>query len=133
MVPAQINYLAVLATAIIGLVIGAIWYSPKAFGPMWQRLLSISGPTKMRPITVLKTFAALLVMSYILAHFIDYVAATTLVEGGVTGIWVWLGFIATTLFINIWNEDRPLRLWLINAGYYLVVLAVTGGILAIWA
>jgi len=68
-----------------------------------------------------------------LAHFVDYVGATTIAEGLVTGVWIWLGFIATATIINLWFERRPFRYWLISAGYFLVVLMVSGAVLAVWA
>ena len=33
-----INYLAVLVSAIIGMIIGALWYSPLLFGKLWMKL-----------------------------------------------------------------------------------------------
>lgn len=137
MVPAQINYWAVLVSAIGTMAIGALWYSPRAFGKQWQELLGINHGAKQTSSQMAKlylnSFVAFLVMDYILAHFVDYVGATTVAEGIVTGIWVWLGFVATVTLINSWFEQRPVKLWLINAGYFLVALIFSGAILATWS
>ena len=137
MLPAQINYWAVLVCAVVAIFIDTLWYSPRVFGRHRLASLRADGATRLSLNTMtrlyLNTFLAFLVMSYILAHFVDYVAATTVVEGMVTGVWIWLGFVATAIAINSWFEKRPLRWWLINAGFYLVALAVTGAILAVWA
>lgn len=136
MVPAQINYWAVLVSAAVALVIGAIWYSPLAFGKQWRALLGLATsdkPTKNQQARIyFNTFLAFLVTCYILAHFVDYVQATTVAEGLVTGVWTWLGFVATYSIINQQNERQPLMLWLINAGYFLITLAIAGAILAAW-
>ena len=136
MVPAQINFWAVFVTAVIALVIGAVWYSPKVFLKQWRSLINqpdVKFTAAASARLYFKLFVAFVVMTYVLAHFIDYVGATTIAEGLATGVWVWLGFVATSMFTNISSEVRPLKLWLINAGYQLVVLAVAGAILAIWA
>ena len=33
-----INYIAVLVSAVIGMAIGALWYSPLLFGKIWMKL-----------------------------------------------------------------------------------------------
>lgn len=135
MITAEINYWAVLVSAISGFAIGSVWYMPRVFGASWMAMLGKSETdikagfsTKM----FAKTFVATLVMVYVLAHFVDYSGATTVGQGVTTGIWVWLGFVATTMFINALYENKPIRLWAINAGYQLAVLVVAGAILAVW-
>ena len=78
-------------------------------------------------------FIALLLMAYILSHFVDYTEANSIVEGMTAGFWIWLGFLATTMIGSFLWEDKPFTLYLINVGHYLVVLLVMGAILAWWA
>ena len=80
---------------------------------------------------VLTTIGAL-VQAYILAHFTAYALADTFVEGAVTGFWLWLGFVAVTMAVNMVFEGRSWNLWKINAGYFLIVLLINGGLLATW-
>jgi hypothetical protein len=49
----------------------------------------------------------------------------------VTGFWLWLGFVAVTVAVSIVFERRSWMLWKINAGYFLLVLLINGGLLAI--
>jgi hypothetical protein len=93
MVEATINLLAVLVAAIAMFVIGGLWFSPILFGNLWMKL---SGVTKKQIAEAKKngmagsyigTFVALVVMSYILAHFIDYVGATTAALGAEAAFW----------------------------------------------
>lgn len=136
MIQADLNYWAILVSAVVAFAIGSVWYLPKVFGNTWMILI---GKTEMdvkmglNRMMFVKTFVASLVMMYILAHFVDYAAATTVGQGAATGIWLWLGFVATTIFTNSLYENRPLKLWAINAVYHLVVLIITGAILAVWA
>jgi len=135
MLQASINYWAVLVSGVAAMVVGSIWYTPKLFGNMWMSLIGKTTDqlkAEWNGTMMLQTFVTALVMFYILAHFIDYTGATTLGEGAQTGLWLWLGFVATTMYTNILYEKRPVKLWAINAGYQLVNLIVAGAILSIW-
>lgn len=77
-------------------------------------------------------FIGLLVMSYVLAHFVDYAQATTVLGGLTAGFWLWLGFIATVMLGSVLWEGKPVTLYLINVAHYLAVLIVMGIILAVW-
>ncbi len=134
----DINYLAVLVAAIASMVVGFLWYGP-LFGKQWVQLMNFDkkkiDATKKKGMgkTFAIAFISTLIMSYILAHFVDYTQAKTVAEGAVAGFWIWLGFIATVqLGIVLW-EGKPLKLYLINATHYLVTLVIMSAILAVWA
>ena len=76
-------------------------------------------------------FLASLVLAYFLAHVVEFMGASTLLDGAHVGFWVWLGFVATTSVGAYLFEGRPLALYLINAGGYLAGLAVMGALLAV--
>ena len=71
-----------------------------------------------------------LVEAYVLAHFIHYAGAYTLVNGIKTGVWAWLGFVATVMIGNYMFAKRPMNLFYIDAGYALVNLMIMGAIIA---
>ena len=73
-----------------------------------------------------------LVMAYVLAHFVQVGGAATMMGGATIGFWVWLGFIATTTLSGLLWEKKPLNLYFLNNGYYLVLLLVNGALLAVW-
>ncbi len=134
----DVNYLAVFVSGIIVMVIGGFWYSPLLFGNIWMRLsghatkdldkAKSKGMTKAYVIN----FIAALVMVYVLAHFVVYANALTWIEGVQLGFWVWLGFIATSMIGLVLWDMKPFTLYVINSGYYLVVLMISGAILAAW-
>lgn len=133
----EINYLAVLAAAVLNMAIGALWYGP-VFGRSWMSLTGLTesdiekAKEKGMGRLYLAGFAGALVMSYVLAHIIDFAQATTLAGGAVGGIWIWLGFIAPVLLGTVLWEGKPVRLYLLNTAYYLVALTVMGIVLAVW-
>ena len=133
----EINYLAVLVAAIASMALGFLWYGP-LFGNQWKKLMGFTDKSmkamKLTPMQAMAGgFISTLVMSYILAHFIDYIQANTIADGAVAGIWIWLGFIATVQLGSVLWEGKPVKLYVINTLHYLAALVVMGGILAVWA
>lgn len=59
-------------------------------------------------------------------------SATTVPDGLVAGVVTWIGVGATAAFVTSVYEDRPYSVWLLNAGYQLVVYAIQGIIFAVW-
>jgi len=136
MLTADINYWAVLVAGVAAMIIGYIWYAMPVFGRAWTALIGKTEAQLKEGYNsgmMIQAFIAALVMAYILAHFVDYTAATTVAEGLQTAFWLWLGFVATSMFVNNLYEGKPAQLWLINAGYQLANLLVAGAILATWA
>lgn len=133
-----INLSAVVAAAVVSMAIGALWYSPAFFGNEWMRLSGMhkediqKAKQKGMASTYLIAFIGVLVTSYVMAHIVDYVNATTFVEGGKAGFWLWLGFIVPVLLGSILWENKPVKLYGINVAHYLFSLIVMGGILAVW-
>ena len=69
-------------------------------------------------------------MSYVLARFVG--GSGSFATGAITGFWIWLGFLATTMINVVLWENKPFTLYLLQAAHYLVGLALMGGILAVW-
>jgi hypothetical protein len=137
----EVNYWAVLVAGVSSIVLGSLWYGP-LFGKPWMAIMGYTqqsmeaaknkGMTKI----YLIAFGGALVMAYVLTHSIHTSVAFYNVSGYMVGLqagfWNWLGFIApVTLGVVLW-EGKPWKLWLINAGYYLVLLLIVGLILALW-
>ena len=136
----NINYLAVLVAAVASMAVGFLWYGVLFMEP-WRRLMGYTkenmGKMNMSANKAyMLQFVASLVMAYVLAHTLIfanyYLDAEGAVAGVMAGFWNWLGFVAPiTLGVVLW-ENKPWKLWLINASNYLVALVVMGVILAVW-
>ncbi|MBI2591867.1 DUF1761 domain-containing protein [Candidatus Saccharibacteria bacterium] len=129
----DVSWLAIIVAAAVNMIVGSVWYSKDVFGKEWTKLTG----RKVEAMTGGGTgygVAAVgaLVQSWILAHFVIYAGSDTFWRGLVTGFWLWLGFVAIIMAVNAVFEDRPWMLWKINAGYFLVVLLINGGLLAVW-
>ncbi len=133
----EINYVAVLVSAAAGFVIGMLWYSV-LFGKAWMKLSGMKKAdiekSKKKGMTknFIGGFVALLVMAFVLAHFVDMAEAATVLGGAQAGIWIWLGFVATIMLNKVLWEGKPFKLYLLDAAHYFVVLIAMGSILAVW-
>ena len=134
----EINYLAVLAAAIVSMAIGMAWYSEFLFGSMWMKLMGFTskdiekGKKEGMGKLMLAAFVGSLVMSYILSLFIKYVQASTTLEGLEVGFWLWLGFLATSMLNSVLWEGKPTKLYLINVSHQLVSMLAMSLILILW-
>lgn len=135
----DINYLAVVVSALINMVLGFLWYGP-LFGKEWMKLTGLTKEkveamkkdgSKMQ-VTYGMSLLGAVVIAYVLAHFVSYLQVDTLFEGVELGCWIWLGFVATTMLNQVLYDGKPWKLYLINAGYYFVSLLLMGGLLAVW-
>ncbi len=126
------NIFHLLVAALIGFLIGGIWYSPILFAKPWQRL---SGKTMTKDgmaTQFIGTFLAMFVMAYVLLNYIAATAAYSVATGMEAGFWLWLGLIVTSNVINNLYSRRSWSLVAIDLGYYLIALLAMGGLLAVW-
>lgn len=129
----DVRWLAVITAAIINMAIGSIWYSKNFLGKQWshltgRKLEDMSGGAMGYGIAAVGA----LVQAWVLAHFVVYAGSSTFWEGLVSGFWLWLAFVAVVSAVHMAFEGRSWMLWKINAGYFLVVLLINGGLLAVW-
>jgi hypothetical protein len=127
------NHLAILVAALIQWILGALWYS-LFFAKPW---MALTGHTKgERPkgavLSMISSFIGGLILSFVLAHVVGWSGATTFCWGAFIGFICWLGFVAAPLYSETIYERRPIKLFAINTGYWLVALLISGGLLAVW-
>jgi hypothetical protein len=129
----DLNWIAILVSAFVPMVLGALWYSPMLFARPWMRAVGrtpeeISGASLGYAISAVGA----IVTSYVLARIVKWAEVDDFWNGALVGLLVWLGFVATVLAVNTWFGGRPRALWAIDAGYQLVALLIMGAILGAW-
>lgn len=130
----DVNWLAVLVATVVAFVLGGLWYSKVLFGNAWMREVGLTEEAVNNanmPRTFGTTFVLQLIAAVALAALIGSDGNWQL--GLQTGLCVGLLWIATAYGVTYLFEQRPFRLWLINAGYYVVLYAVMGTIIGAWA
>ena len=71
-------------------------------------------------------FVAELVMAYVLAGMVGHLGSVTIRSAVISGLFVWAGFMVTTMLVNNAFAGRRYALTLIDAGHWLLVVIVMG-------
>ena len=120
--PHSLNFVAILVSAVILWLLGAIWYSPVLFAKPWMEMLGIKkGEGKQSGLAVgmVASFIGDLVLAFVLAHIVAWAHATGFKYGCVLGVLAWMGFFAAPNLAQGIYEGRPFKLFAINNGYWL--------------
>ncbi|MEO8305311.1 MAG: DUF1761 domain-containing protein [Betaproteobacteria bacterium] len=130
-----VNHVAVWVAGIVHFMIGAGWYT--AFGPAWlaavgktEAQIKSEQPNMAIPLVIAVVVAV--IIAYALAWLLPKLGAQSAAAGANTGAVLALTLIASTLAMNYGFEARSISLWLINAGYMVVGIAVMGAIIGGW-
>lgn len=131
----QVNYLAVLASAVAAFVVGGLWYSPVLFGKAYMSLRGLD-PNGANAMTLpldemVAEFARWLVIGFVLARFMTLLGIANLSAALTFGLWMWLA-IYTALAGSVVHEGTPWRLYAIHVGDGLVKILLIAAILGLW-
>lgn len=130
---AEINWLSVVVATVAAFAIGGLWYSPVLFGKAWQKEIKVSDEEIKQSNTGL-IFGLSFVLNFISAVILElFIGEQGNVAFGLTaGLLVSIGWIATSLGTNYLFARKSLKLFLIDAFYFIVYFAVMGVILGAW-
>lgn len=129
----NIHWLAVLVASLAAFAIGSVWYSPLLFSKAWQKELKLSD-FDIKNSNMIVIFGLTFVLMFISALILDLFLPrdSTALIGLIAGLLVSVGWIATALGVNYLFGRKSLKLYLIDAGYFVVFFAVMGLILGAW-
>ena len=128
---AGVNYLAVIIATLAGFGLGTVWYTVLA--KPWMRAAGKTEADRPQSGAQILLFAtalvALFVMALMLAGLMAHIGDVTVRGGVVSGFFVWLGFVITTMGVNhAFGGAKPM-LTLIDGGYWLAVLLIQGAVI----
>jgi Protein of unknown function (DUF1761) len=127
---AGMNYIAIVVAAIAAFAFGAAWYG--ALSKPWIRATRIDPATvKMSAVPFVTSFVCELIMAWVMAGVIGHLGTgqVTLWNGVVSGFFLWLGFLATVTAVNQRYEGFGWDLTIIDAGHWLGVALIMGGVI----
>lgn len=135
----EVNYLAVLIAGLSSMLVGSIWYLPKAFGAKWAKLAKVNLNKKMtvsQTITLMvSSLGASLVTAFVLAYFTYvenyFIGNSYLKDALITAFMLWAGMTALRMYVHDSFEGRPFRLTLLTVGYELVTIMLMGLIIGL--
>ena len=138
----NLNYWPILIAAFASFAFGAIWYTGLSKQWMAARDVSAADMEKARaemgpiPVPYIITLVALLIMAWMLAGVLLHLARggmpVTIRAGMISGFFLWLGFVITTMAANHAFQRVKPSLTLIDGGHWLGVLLIQGAILGWW-
>ena len=132
----SINYIAVVVAIVTNMALGAAWYSPLLFAKPWMAANGLTEESISEAGSATKGYVvaviASIVIAFAIALFAQASGVDTAVEGLLLGLAAGLGFVATTLAASYIFESRPLKLYLINAGYPVVSFTLIGLLIGAW-
>lgn len=131
-----VSFWAILAAGIASVLIGWAWYHPRVFGTAWMRLSNITPEMaergkKRMPITAIIGLSMSMIVAYVMTYFGMAWGVYDIASAIELGLWVWIGFVAPIALGAVLWEQKPLRLYFINALYWLVALIVMAIILVV--
>lgn len=130
---AGFNFVAVLLAMVASMAIGAFWYS--VFSKRWIAAVGFSKEefevveNGGNPIIYILAALSHLVMAIVLAGLIGHLGDMSLWRGIVSALYMWAGFVVTTMVVNHRFQMKPWALTIIDAGHYLFVLIAQGAII----
>ena len=127
-----INWLAVLIATASAFVLGALWYGP-IFGKAWMAEMGFT-EEHLKEANMGKIYGTAFVLEFIiasqLAYFLGHGGTDPSVGAGAAyGLHIGLFFIATAMGVNALFSRTSLKLWFINAFYFVFLLVIMGVII----
>ena len=138
----SVNWLAILISGIVFMVLGFVWYSV-IFGKQYGVYTGMTAekmkeqPPNQMIVPYVITFVCALLQVWALAGLLKEIGVLAVTDTtpiktalGVALI-IWVGFVGAPTLAGYVFERRPLGLWAINTGLYLVNLLVAAIILVV--
>lgn len=129
------NLWGVIAATVASVILGALWYSPLLFNKDWSKYSGIDMNAVDKKTTqkgYLIMAVSSLVTAYVLACFVINFTPVTVSDALVTAWWLWIGFVATTMSVNVAFGGHKWQRFIIDAGYQLASLLLMAALLYRW-
>jgi hypothetical protein len=129
---AGLNILAIVIAAVAGFAWGAVYYiglSKQWLAAVGRTREEVHAKRSAAPFIV--SIVGLIVMAWVLAGSIGHLGLgqVTLKNGIISGLFVWAGFVATTVFVNNAFGGRKYMLSVIDSIHWLGVLVIQGAVI----
>ncbi|MDO8875843.1 MAG: DUF1761 domain-containing protein [Pseudolabrys sp.] len=136
----EVNYLGTAIAAAAAWMFGAAYYG--LLGRAWiaaqgrtKESLAIENAGKSaaaKAAPFLLSFVGELLMAFVMYGILTHLGMFNLRAGMISGAFCWVGFVLPTVAINNAYSGRRVMLTVIDAGHWLGVLVIIGGIVGAW-
>jgi len=131
------EYVQLAVAAIVPMITGFLWYGPMLFQNAWMKSINMT-EEKIKEGNMGLTFGLSYVMSFILAFFVAYIvrhdpaSLSNFVHGLLHGAMLGVVVAMPVLVTNSLFEQKSKTNILINVGYWIITIALMGGLLGAW-
>ncbi|APG63624.1 hypothetical protein LPB140_05565 [Sphingorhabdus lutea] len=126
---ANANFLAIFVAALSGFMVGGLWYGP-IFGKTWmaehgftEDSIKETNMAKLYGSVFLLSLISAFFLGHMLAHFNPDFTRTMMISTGIGA-----AFVGTAIGTNYLFSQKSLKLFLIDAGYWMCFYAAMGAI-----
>ena len=132
----NVNWLSLVIATLIPMVMGFVYYHKALFGKAWMASIGMT-EEKQKEANMAVVFGTSLVMSFLIAFFMMNFCNgagqegefDTFKHGAAHGAIISFFFVIPIFITNGLFEQKSWTNMLINAGYWLITLALMGGVL----
>jgi len=105
----NINFIAILAAAIAGMVSGAVWYG--IFAKQWMKAVGFTEEPSPNPKIYIVALISQFIIAYMLYGIILHVGTFTIGAGILSAIFCWIGFTLAPMMTNrmVWRVTSKIR------------------------
>lgn len=130
----SLNWIAIIAATIIYFVLGGLWYSPLLFANAWMKQINktVDDFDKPNPTIYLFSFILQFIAVISLGLFITAMAIDTALNGAIIGFGAGAGILYTLSGTTGLFSEISCKLHLIDNGYHVVGLTLSGLIIGWW-
>ena len=129
----DMSLMAIIAAAVAGMFLGAVWYSPAVFGDEWLKALDKSRDQLGPPGPAMAGgMIASLVTAVAMEFLVTAAGADNFLAGMGLGLVVGLGVVAMTMLSDSLFSGWSWRLYFIQTGYRVLSIVVMGAICGAW-
>lgn len=127
-----VNYLAVIVAAVAAVVIGIVYYGLAGLADRLARMSGAAPRGRPGPAQMAIGGGVALVNAWVLALLSLNLGGSSVADGIVLGVIVWLGFIATVSTAQVAFQGRSWNAWVLTNLHDVIVQAVMGAIVTVW-
>lgn len=131
----ELNWVAVVVAACVGMLVNAVWYSDPLFAKVWLKSADLKKKDLTKEGTDLAlviSFMTLLITSAALGVLLAALKLNTAVSGALFGGLIGFAFLAMNNGMHKLYEQRPFALFAITAVGDILTMVAIGAILAVW-
>lgn len=125
------HWVGILLASLAAIIVAGIWYSPVAFGKVWQKEAKIKDKDLRggSPIKYLVALLMILLTAVVLERFMVITNPQSMYEAAKVAAWIWLGFVVTYVVAGGLFEKVSIKLMLIDLSGQFFILAAMGATL----